>query len=178
MLKKIPFFIFFFALIACHIANQKKQTKPNVILILTDDQGYGDVGVHGNDSIQTPVQDFLANEGIRMDNFYVSPVCAPTRASLLTGRYHYRTGTTWVTRNAESMRSEEVTLAEVFKANGYGTGCFGKWHNGAHYPENPNGQGFDTFTGFCGGHWNRYIDLLSSNSSRLSRKLTCRITCP
>lgn len=138
-------------------SNPDKQ-RPNVLLILTDDQGMGDVGIHGNDSIETPVQDQLAREGVRMNFFYVSPVCAPTRASLLTGRYHYRTGTTWMTRNGEAMRSEEVTLAEVFKANGYATGCFGKWHNGAHFPQNPLGQGFDTFTGFSGGQWNRYYD--------------------
>ncbi len=150
--------ILLISIVSCAQQGQPASTPTNVILILTDDQGYGDVNIHGNDSIQTPVQNKLATEGFRLDNFYVSPVCAPTRASLLTGRYHYRTGTTWVTRNGEAMRSEETTLAEVFKANNYATGCFGKWHNGAHYPENPNGQGFDTFTGFCGGHWNRYID--------------------
>lgn len=137
---------------------ESESSKPNVLLILTDDQGYGDVSIHGNDSIYTPHLDQIAQEGIRMDNFYVSPVCAPTRASLLTGRYHYRTGTTWVTRNGEAMRSEEVTLAEVFKANGYATGCFGKWHNGSHYPNHPLGQGFDEFTGFCAGHWNNYFE--------------------
>ena len=138
--------------------NTEKPRKPNVLFILTDDQGYGDLHIHGNDSIDTPNLDGLANEGLRLDNFYVSPVCAPTRASLLTGRYHYRTGTTWVTRNGEAMRSEETTLAEVFKANGYATGCFGKWHNGSHYPQNPLGQGFDEFTGFCAGHWNNYFE--------------------
>lgn len=134
------------------------QRPPNVLLILTDDQGYGDISLHGNDTLQTPVLDQLANTGVRLDNFFVSAVCAPTRASLLTGRYHLRTGTFWVTRGAETMRSEEVTLAEVFKANGYATGCFGKWHNGAHYPNDPSGQGFDHFTGFTAGHWNNYFD--------------------
>ncbi len=143
----------------CCASETPPETRPpNVLLIMTDDQGFGDVRVHGNDSIDTPVQDRLAKEGVRMNHFYVSPVCAPTRASLLTGRYHYRTGTTWMTRNGEAMRSEEVTLAEVFKANGYATGCFGKWHNGAHYPQNAQGQGFDTFVGFSAGHWNRYHD--------------------
>jgi arylsulfatase A len=157
-MKKSIFFLFLTTLLACQQSEVSSLKPTNVILILTDDQGYGDVNLHGNGSIQTPFQNKLATEGIRLDNFYVSPVCAPTRASLLTGRYHYRTGTSFVTRNLEAMRSEEVTLAEVFKANNYATGCFGKWHNGAHYPENPNGQGFDTFTGFCGGHWNRYIN--------------------
>lgn len=131
---------------------------PNVVLILTDDQGYGDIGIHGNDTIETPVLDNLAREGVRLDRFFVSPVCAPTRASLLTGRYHLRTGTSWVTDGMEDMRSEEVTLAEMFKQNGYATGCFGKWHNGAHYPRDPLGQGFDEFVGFKAGHWYNYFD--------------------
>ncbi len=132
--------------------------KPNVILIMTDDQGWGDIHSHGNEVIDTPVLDQLAESGARFDRFYVSPVCAPTRASLLTGRYPLRTGVHGVTRTYETMRASEVTLAEVFKRNGYATGCFGKWHNGAHYPEHPNGQGFDEFLGFCAGHWNNYFD--------------------
>ena len=143
--------------------------KPNVILILTDDQGYGDVHIHGNDSISTPNMDLLGTAGVRLDRFYVSPVCAPTRASLLTGRYHLRTGTHWVTRGGENMHEEEVTLAELFKANGYATGIFGKWHNGSHYPEHPLGQGFDEFTGFCAGHWNNYFDTqLEQNGEMVS----------
>ena len=134
------------------------QRPPNVLLILTDDQGYGDLSLHGNDSLQTPVLDRFATGGVRLDNFFVSAVCAPTRASLLTGRYHLRTGTFWVTRGTETMRSEEITLAEVFRENGYATGLFGKWHNGAHYPNDPLGQGFDHFTGFSAGHWNNYFD--------------------
>lgn len=132
--------------------------KPNVLLILTDDQGWGDVTSHGNDIIDTPVMDSLAASGARFDRFFVSPVCAPTRASLLTGRYHPRTGVHGVTRAYETMRSNEVTLAQVFKNAGYATGCFGKWHNGAHYPYHPNGKGFDEFLGFCAGHWNNYFD--------------------
>ena len=167
-------FLFFIAILlisACSTPTDSPKQSPNVLLIMTDDQGFGDVGIHGNDSIYTPVLDKLAKQGIRMDNFYVSPVCAPTRASLLTGRYHYRTGTTWVTRNGEAMRSEEVTLAEVFKANHYATGCFGKWHNGGHYPQNPTGQGFDDFTGFCAGHWSNYFDPpLESNGEMIQTR--------
>ena len=135
-----------------------KQTPPNVIVIMTDDQGYGDLHLHGNDSIATPNLDQFAKNGIQFDRFYVSPVCAPTRASLLTGRYHLRTGTSWVTHRKEVMRSEEVTMAEVFKDAGYTTGLFGKWHNGSQYPHNPNGQGFEEFYGFAAGHWNNYFD--------------------
>lgn len=132
--------------------------RPNVIVVITDDQGWGDIHSHGNDQIDTPVMDRLAAGGARFDRFFVSPVCAPTRASLLTGRYYLRTGTHGVTRGHETMRSEEVTLAEILKQNGYVCGCFGKWHNGAHYPYHPNGKGFDEFLGFCAGHWNNYFD--------------------
>jgi len=131
---------------------------PNVLLIMTDDQGWGDVHSHGNAQIDTPVADRLAAEGARFERFFVCPVCAPTRAGLLTGRYHLRTGTHGVTRGYETMRSEEVTVAEVLEKAGYATGCFGKWHNGAHYPHHPNGQGFGEFLGFCAGHWNNYFD--------------------
>ena len=135
-----------------------RRRPPNVLLIMTDDQGWGDIRSHGNDKIDTPVLDRLAGQGARFDRFFVSPVCAPTRASLLTGRYHLRTGTHGVTRAYETMRSEEVTLADALKRAGYATGCFGKWHNGAHYPHHPNGQGFEEFLGFCAGHWNNYFD--------------------
>ncbi len=131
---------------------------PNVLLIMTDDQGWGDLRSHGNEQIDTPTLDRFAAESARFERFFVSPVCAPTRASLLTGRYHLRTGTHGVTRGYETMRTEEVTIAEALGQGGYATGCFGKWHNGAHYPHHPNGQGFDTFFGFCAGHWNNYFD--------------------
>ena len=134
--------------------------QPNVLLILTDDQGWGDIRSHGNELIDTPNMDRIAAEGARFNRFFVSPVCAPTRASLLSGRYHLRTGVHGVTRTFETMRTEETTLAEVLKANGYATGCFGKWHSGAHYPNHPNGQGFDEFVGFCGGHWTLYFDTM------------------
>ena len=132
--------------------------RPNVLLIMTDDQGWGDLHSHGNDKIDTPVLDKLGTEGARFDRFFVSPVCAPTRAGLLTGRYHLRTGTHGVTRGRENMRADEVTIAEVFKAADYSTGCFGKWHNGSNWPYHPNAQGFDEFVGFCAGHWNNYFD--------------------
>lgn len=140
------------------LANEAPTDRPNILLIMTDDQGWGDIRSHGNDQIDTPVLDRLAASGAHFDRFYVSSVCAPTRASLLTGRYYLRTGVNGVTRGRETMRSEEVTLAEILQQAGYATGCFGKWHNGAHYPYHPNGQGFDEFFGFCAGHWNNYFD--------------------
>ena len=130
--------------------------KPNVLLIMTDDQGWGDIQSHDNPLINTPQQDLLAKQGARFDRFYVSPVCAPTRAALMTGRYSLRTGVHGVTRGFENMRAEEVTIAEILKSAGYATGAFGKWHNGRHFPMHPNGQGFDEFFGFCGGSITRW----------------------
>lgn len=145
--------------------------RPNVILILTDDQGYGDVRSHGNEKIDTPHLDRLAGAGARFENFFVSPVCAPTRASVLTGREHIRAGTINVSNNLEIMRPEEVTVAELFKENGYATALFGKWHNGEHYPYNPNGQGFDEFVGFCAGHIGNYFDaVLEHNAGTVQTK--------
>ena len=156
--------LFFLILVACmvHCVQEKtgqsdKKHRPNVILILTDDQGWGDLSMHGNKRLSTPVIDDMASRGAYFDRFYVSPLCAPTRASLLTGRYYLRTGVSWVSKGLENLNSDEVTLAEIFKAQGYRTGCFGKWHNGAHFPQHPNRQGFDEFIGFCAGHWNNYF---------------------
>jgi arylsulfatase A len=147
----------------------RPDTPPNVLMIITDDQGFGDVRSHGNPHLDTPVHDQLAASGARLDRFFVSPVCAPTRASLLTGRWHLRTGVHGVTRARETMRSDEVTLAEVLRGAGYATGAFGKWHNGAHDPQHPNGQGFDQFYGFCAGHWNNYFDSLLERNGKLER---------
>lgn len=154
--------LFFFYKVACSVllsaCNYQQEIKPNVILILADDQGWGDLGWNGNSIIETPQLDKLFNESVTFKRFYVEPTCAPTRASLLTGRYHLRTGVSWVAQGYENMRTEEYTLAEMFKDNGYVTGCFGKWHNGAHFPQSPNGQGFDEFIGFCGGWFPNYFD--------------------
>ncbi|HSP41790.1 MAG TPA: arylsulfatase [Luteolibacter sp.] len=117
--------------------------KPNVILIITDDQGYGDLSAHGNPVLKTPHMDRLHAESVRLTDFHVDPTCSPTRAALLTGRYSTRTGV-WHTINGRSMmRPEELTLAEVFKANGYATAMLGKWHLGENFPCRPADQGFD-----------------------------------
>jgi arylsulfatase len=116
---------------------------PNVIVIITDDQGYGDLGYFGNPRLVTPNLDMLASQSIRLNNFYVSPVCAPTRASLMTGRYHPRTGVYDTYNGGAIMAAEEVTLAEVLRQHGYQTGIFGKWHLGDNYPFRPMDQGFN-----------------------------------
>ncbi|MFI3263233.1 MAG: arylsulfatase [Rikenellaceae bacterium] len=135
-----------------------QEIKPNVLLILTDDQGWGDFGFNGNDIVNTPVLDALSQKAAYLTDFHVSPLSASTRAGILTGRDHLRTGAMSVTRSSENMDSREQTIAEVMKANNYATGCFGKWHNGAHYPQDPNGQGFDKFIGFCSGHLTNYFN--------------------
>lgn len=137
---------------------KQKEQRPNVLLIMTDDMGYGDLGFHGNRKIDTPVLDDLATQSVRFERFMVCPYCTPTRASLMTGRYALRTGALSVTRGLETVRSEEVTIAEILKTAGYATGCFGKWHIGEHYPSHPNGQGFDDFFGIPQGHINQYYD--------------------
>ncbi len=118
--------------------------KPNVLLIITDDQGYGDLGFHGNPYISTPGLDQLASESVRFRNFYVCPVCAPTRSTILTGRYHPRTGVYDTYNGGAIMATEEVTIAELLKESGYATGIFGKWHLGDNYPFRPQDQGFST----------------------------------
>jgi arylsulfatase A-like enzyme len=117
--------------------------RPNVLLIITDDQGYGDLGYHGNPIIRTPHLDKLAATSIRLNNFYVSPVCAPTRSSLMTGRYSLRTGVHDTYNGGAIMSADEVTIAEMLKKAGYRTGAFGKWHLGDNYPSRPGDQGFE-----------------------------------
>ncbi len=141
--------------------------KPNVLLIMTDDQGYGDLHLHGNDQIDTPTLDQLARDSTRFDRFFVSPLCSFTRASLMTGRYYLRTGCASVTRGIETVRSNETTIAEMLKQAGYATGCFGKWHIGEHYPNHPKGQGFDEFLGMPQGHWDNYFDPVLERDGRM-----------
>ncbi len=117
--------------------------RPNVILILTDDQGYGEIAAHGNPIIKTPNMDRLHAESVRLTQFHVDPTCSPTRSALMTGRYSTRTGVWHTINGRSSMNSRELTMAEVFKANGYATAMFGKWHLGENFPCRPADQGFD-----------------------------------
>lgn len=117
--------------------------RPNVVLIITDDQGYGDLGITGNHHIKTPVLDRFAAKSVRFNNFNVSPVCAPTRSSLMTGRYSLRTGVHDTYNGGATMAGSEATIAEILKQADYATGAFGKWHLGDNYPSRPLDQGFD-----------------------------------
>lgn len=132
-------------------------SRPNVIVILTDDQGWGDLSLHGNRNLRTPHIDSLATGGAQCDRFYVCPVCSPTRAEFLTGRYHPRGGVFNVSTGGERLDLDERTIADVFKAAGYQTAAFGKWHNGSQYPYHPLGRGFGEYYGFTSGHWGDYF---------------------
>ncbi|MPR33489.1 sulfatase-like hydrolase/transferase [Cytophagaceae bacterium SJW1-29] len=130
-------------LFPCSILSAQAQPPPNVILVITDDQGYGDLGITGNPHVRTPVIDKFAKESVRFNRFYVSPVCAPTRSSLMTGRYSLRTGVRDTYNGGAMMAPTEITIAEMLKQANYTTGIFGKWHLGDNYPSRPNDQGFD-----------------------------------
>ena len=132
--------------------------KPNVILILTDDQGWGDLSMNGHDILSTPNLDALAAGGLTFDRFYVSPVCSPTRAEILTGRYSVRGGVYSTSAGGERLDLDETTIGEVFQNAGYKTAAYGKWHNGMQAGYHPNARGFEDYYGFCSGHWGNYFD--------------------
>ena len=135
--------IIFLTTLASSLAIWATRDNPNIILVMTDDQGYGVLSVHGNDQIDTPNLDRFTSESLGMERFYVNPLCAPTRASLMTGRYYLRTGILHTSRGAAKMHGDEVTIAELLKDSGYRTGLFGKWHLGGNYPMRPEDQGFE-----------------------------------
>lgn len=165
MIRIINFIITIFAatlLLACASTGQQKaskeQSKPNVILLLIDDQGYGDIASLGNPYIKTPNIDKLHEVSARFTDYHVSPTCSPTRAALLTGHHSNRTGV-WHTVNGRSLILErETTMAQIFKANGYSTGIFGKWHLGDNYPFRPQDKGFDEVFIHNGGGMGQTMD--------------------
>ncbi len=149
---KRAFCVSLLCLVGCaSLACGAPDRRPNVILIMTDDQGYGDLGVTGNPVIRTPHLDRFAGESVEVESFYVCPVCAPTRASLMTGRYNYRTGVTDTWLGRAMMHADELTLAEMLREAGYRTGIFGKWHLGDCYPMRPGDQGFEESLVHTGG---------------------------
>ena len=111
---------------------------------MADNVGFTEFGVNGNYTIKTPNLDEFAREGVRFNRFYCNPMCAPTRASLMTGRYYYRTGVIHTSRGGAKMHGDETTIAEHLKTADYATGIFGKWHLGDNYPMRPQDQGFDS----------------------------------
>ena len=141
------------------LAAQDSPARPNVILVLTDDQGWWDLGANGNKTIETPVMDRLASQGVMFSRFYASPVCSPTRSSLLTGRHYHRTGAIDTYMGRDVMDAGEITLGQVFAKQGYRTALIGKWHLGRYRKYHPVLRGFDEFFGFWQyGFTNRYFD--------------------
>lgn len=132
--------------------------RPNVVIFLADDAGWGDYSRNGNQQVATPNIDSIAAGGVTLDRFFVCPVCAPTRAEFLTGRYHARTGVHGVSLGQERMALDERTIAGAFQQAGYATGAFGKWHNGSQWPYHPMARGFDEYYGYTSGHWGEYVD--------------------
>jgi arylsulfatase A-like enzyme len=143
--------------------------RPNVVILLADDSGWGDYSHSGNTHLRTPNIDSIARGGASLDRFFVCAVCAPTRAEFLTGRYHSRGGVRGVSTGQERLNTDEKTLADAFKAAGYATGCFGKWHNGSQWPYHPNARGFDEYYGFTSGHWGEYFDPPLDHNGRPTR---------
>ena len=143
--------------------------RPNVIVFLSDDQGYGDFSHTGNKDLVTPNIDGLARDGAYVENFYVCPVCSPTRAEFLTGRYSARCGVYSTSAGGERLDLDESTIADAFQAAGYATAAFGKWHNGMQAPYHPNTRGFDEYYGFCSGHWGHYFDPMLEHNGELVR---------
>ena len=126
---------------ACH--NKSDPQKPNVIIVMTDDQGIGDMSYHGNPYLKTPNLDAFARESVSLTNFHVSPLCTPTRSAIITGQYPIRNGA-WATfKGRDAIMHSNPTIADIFKENGYRTALFGKWHLGDNYPSRPTDCGFD-----------------------------------
>ncbi|MEN0046948.1 MAG: arylsulfatase [Bacteroidota bacterium] len=145
-MKKIHLFVLlalFFEIPLGTFTELKSQTPPNVILILTDDQGIGDLGCHGNPWLKTPNIDAFYQQAVRLTDFHVSPVCTPTRAAIMTGRYPINNGAWSTYKGRDALSEGALTMADVFRQNGYKTGIFGKWHLGDNYPTRPTDCGFE-----------------------------------
>ena len=156
------------AMVLAHAADatetQKPRGKPpNIVVVLTDDQGYGDLGCHGNPVVKTPNIDRLYKQGVRLTNFHVDPTCSPTRSALMTGRYSSRTGVWHTVMGRSILRRDEVTLANIFAAMGYRTGLFGKWHLGDNFPYRPQDRGFHEVLTFGGGGIGNTPDVWGNN---------------
>ena len=157
-------------------------TRPNIVLVMTDEQGYGDLGFTGNPIVKTPHIDAFAKESLRFADFHVSPTCAPTRCALMTGRHEFRSGVTHTILERERMSLKAVTIAQVLKSAGYTTGIFGKWHLGDQPEYQPNRRGFDevfihgaggigqTYAGSCGdAPGNTYFDPALLHNGRFEK---------
>ncbi len=144
-------------------------TRPNIVVILADDEGWGDLSIHGNTNLSTPNVDSIGRDGALFERFFVCPVCSPTRAEFLTGRYHPHGNVSSTSTGGERLDLDERTIGDYFTAAGYTVGAFGKWHNGTQYPYHPNGRGFGEYYGFCSGHWGDYFSPPLEHNGQLVR---------
>jgi len=151
MMKNTRYFVLSLALVLLFSGCTPSAERPNVVLVITDDQGYGDLACHGNPCIKTPNMDELWELSVRLTDYHVSPTCSPTRAALLTGRYNNRTGVWHTVTGRSLLRENEATMAKVFKDSGYATAMFGKWHLGDNYPRRPIDVGFQRAVYHGGG---------------------------
>ncbi|MEM1258020.1 MAG: arylsulfatase [Bacteroidota bacterium] len=154
---------------SCSQKEEQGAQPPNVIIILTDDQAWGDLSYHGNTNLSTPNIDSIALQGAVVKNFYVQPVCSPTRAELLTGQFFPRLGVYSTSAGGERMDLGASTIADVFKGAGYATAAYGKWHNGTQPPYHPNSRGFDDYYGFCSGHWGNYFNPMIEHNGKITK---------
>ncbi len=156
--------------------------RPNILFILTDDQGFGDISAHGNPILKTPNLDQLHDQSVRFNDFHVSPTCSPTRSALMSGRHEFKNGVTHTVMERERMSLQTVTIAEVLKSAGYTTGIFGKWHLGDEDAYQPERRGFDevfihgaggigqSYPGSCGdAPGNRYFDPFIKHNGKFEK---------
>ncbi|MDG1242536.1 MAG: sulfatase-like hydrolase/transferase, partial [Opitutae bacterium] len=149
---------------------QKVDDQPNIIFILTDDQGYGDIARHGHPYLESPHMDQLHDESVRFDNFYVSPSCSPTRAALMTGMHEFRNGVTHTLIPREHLFKDAVTLPDLLKTAGYKTGWIGKWHLGNATDYFPADRGFDWCSTNVGGPRKHFDVEMVRNNKRFPTK--------
>jgi arylsulfatase A-like enzyme len=187
----VPFVAFLVAFVFCWnalliraetLSGIKRGTTPNIVLILTDDQGYGELACHGNPDLKTPHLDRLHRESVRFTAFHVSPTCSPTRAALMTGRHEFRSGVTHTIQQRERLALDATTLPQILADAGYETGIFGKWHLGDEPPFRPAQRGFSesfihgaggigqSYPGSCGDFpGNKYFDPLVLHNEKVER---------
>lgn len=169
MKMKVKLFKIFLLLFLITTCKNDSTEKPNIIIFLSDDQGWGDLNLNGNPNLNTPNIDGIGANGAIFERFYVSPVCSPTRAELLTGKYFVRSGVRGVTQGYERIDLGHTLMSDFFEDNEYKTGLFGKWHNGSQPPYHPNTRGFDEFYGFTSGHWGNYFSPILERNSKIVR---------
>ena len=151
-MKKFTFIILIASVSNVFSNNANNSTKPNVIVIMTDDQGYPELSIHGNPILDTPNLDKLANNSVRFKDFHVTPMCAPTRGELLTGMDNAVNQLSNVSSGRSLLKPGIPTMGNIFLANGYATGVFGKWHMGSNYPYRPQDRGFEKSVWFSSSH--------------------------